>query len=259
MTFEITFWYLYTLSNGEFGRFLAAVPMDIRNLPEQERRIYNRIREKYTLTFDKLKVGDKTVRLLKAADLEEVLAGKDPFADVADFPFWIRLWEAAMVLSYVLCSLPKRQDRSLLELGAGLGAPGLTAAAAGFAVTLSDYEEIILDFQRVSSVASGLTGVKSIILDWLAPPADLPSFDVIAGAEILFRQEFLQPILTLIKTYLRPDGVVYLAHDMRRKCLPQFLEIAKEDFDIAVGKQTMQTPRGEVAIIVNCLRRKTRS
>ena len=245
------------MRDGEWRRFLAAVAMYIRNLPEQERCIYNRIREKYTLTFDKLKVGEKTVRLLKAADLEEILAGKDPFADVAEFPFWIRLWEAAMVLSYVLCSLPERQGKSLLELGAGLGAPGLTAAAAGFDVTLSDYEEIILDFQRVSSAASGIPGVRSILLDWLNPP-DLQPFDVIAGAEILFRKEFLQPILAIIKTYLKPDGAVYLAHDVRRKCLPQFLEIAKEDFNIAVGKQTLQTSRGEVTIIVNCLKRKNR-
>jgi predicted nicotinamide N-methyase len=233
--------------------------MDIRNLPEQERSIYNRIREKYTLTFDKLKVGKKTVRLLKAADLEEILAGRDPFADVAEFPFWIRLWEAAMVLSYVLCSLPERQGRALLELGAGLGAPGLTAAAAGFDVTLSDFEEIVLDFQRVSSAASGLPGVRSIHFDWFSPPADLQLFDVIAGAEILYRKDFLQPILAILKTFLKPDGVVYLAHDVRRKCLPQFLEIAKEDFDIAAGKQIMQTARGEVAIIVNCLKRKNRS
>jgi len=230
--------------------------MDIRNLPEHEGRIYNRIREKYALTFDKLKVGEKTVRILKAADLEEVLDGRDPFADVSEFPFWIRLWEAALVLSYVLCSQPVRQGRTLLELGAGLGAPGLTAAAAGFEVTLSDYEDIILDFQRVSCAASGLSGVRSIILDWLAPPADLPLFDVIAGAEILFRKEFLHPIYSLIKTYLKPGGLVYLAHDARRKCLPQFLEIAKEDFDIAVGRQSLKTPRGEVSILVNCLKRK---
>jgi predicted nicotinamide N-methyase len=239
--------------------FFTAVTMDIRNLPELERCIYNRLRKKYTLVFDKLRVGEKTIRLLKAADLEEVLAGKDPFADVAEFPFWIRLWEAAMVLSYVLCSLPERQGRTLLELGAGLGAPGLTAAAAGFDVTLSDFEEIILDFQRVSSAASGLPGVRSILLDWLSPPSGLAAYDVIAGAEILFRQEFLQPILTLIKTFLKPDGLVCLAHDVRRKCLPQFLEIAQEDFDIATGKQTMKTARGEVTIIVNYLKRKNRS
>ena len=163
------------------------------------------------------------------------------------------------MLSYVLCSLPERQGRALLELGAGLGAPGLTAAAAGFDVTLSDFEEIVLDFQRVSSAASGLPGVRSIHFDWFSPPADLQLFDVIAGAEILYRKDFLQPILAILKTFLKPDGVVYLAHDVRRKCLPQFLEIAKEDFDIAAGKQIMQTARGEVAIIVNCLKRKNRS
>jgi predicted nicotinamide N-methyase len=231
--------------------------MDIRNLPEHERSIYNRIRKKYSLAFDKLKVGENTIRLLKAADLEEVLDGKDPFADVSEFPFWIRLWEAAIMLSYVLSSLPGRHDRTLLELGAGLGAPGIAAAAAGFDVTLSDYEEIILDFQRVSAAASGLSGVKSILLDWLNPPV-LPPFDVIAGAEILFREEFLAPLLTLVRTYLKPNGALYLAHDARRKCLPQFLEMAKKDFDIAVGRQTMQTSRGPVTILINCLRWKNR-
>jgi predicted nicotinamide N-methyase len=232
--------------------------MDIRNLPEPERGIYNRIRKKYSLTFDRLKVGNNTIRLVKAADLEEVLDGRDPFANVSEFPFWVRLWEAASVLSYVLSSLPERQNRTLLELGAGLGAPGLAAAAAGFDVTLSDYEDIILDFQRVSAAASGLTGVKSILLDWLDPP-DLPSFDVIAGAEILFREEFLSPVLALVRTCLKPDGVLYLAHDARRKCLPQFLEMAKGEFDIAIGKQIMKTSRGPVTILVNCLRRKNRS
>ncbi len=231
--------------------------MDIRNLPERERRIYNRIKGQYSLTFDTLKVGEKTIKLLKAADLEEVLAGRDPFADVSEFPFWIRLWEAALVLSYLLCSLPEKKGRTLLELGAGLGAPGLAAAAAGFVVTLSDYEEIILDFERISSAASGLTGVKTLLLDWLNPP-DLKPFDVIAGAEILFREEFLQPILSLVKTYLKPDGALYLAHDIRRKSLVRFLDMAKEDFHISVGKQSMKTSGGQTTIVVNCLRWKNR-
>ncbi len=241
----------------ENRRFAAVVPMDIRNLPEEERCIYNRIKKQYSLTFDKLKVGEKTIRLLKTADLEEVLAGRDPFADVAEFPFWIRLWEAAMVLSYLLSSLPqaKEKKQTLLELGAGLGAPGLAAASAGFDVTLSDYEDIILDFERVSSAASGLTGVKTLLLDWLNPP-DLQPFDVIAGAEILFREEFLQPILSLVKSYLKPDGTLYLAHDIRRKSLSKFLELAREDFRIAVGKQVMNTSRGQVTILVNSLKWK---
>jgi methylase of polypeptide subunit release factors len=56
------------------------------------------------------------------------------------------------------------------SLGAGLGAPGLTAAAAGFQVTLTDYEEMILDFQRISAAASKLDTVQFSLLDWLDPP-----------------------------------------------------------------------------------------
>lgn len=229
--------------------------MDIRTLPERERHIYNRIKTKYSLTFDKLKVGDNTLRLLKVADLEEFLGDKDPFADVSQFPFWIKLWDAAILLSYVLTTIPERKDKTLLELGAGLGAPGLAAAAAGFAVTISDYEEIIMDFQRVSAAASGLENVSFTLLDWLNPP-ELPTFDVLAGAEILFREEFFEPLLRVFETYLKPDGVIYLAHDERRKSLPKFLKLAEKDYSIAVNRQTYTREGVQVSIIVNRLMRR---
>jgi len=181
--------------------------MDITTLPEQERQIYNRIKKKYSLTFDRLTIGEKKIRLLKIADLEEYLDGKDPFADVSEFPFWIRLWDAAMILAYVLGSQPEPGGKRLLELGAGLGAPGLAAASAGFKVTLSDYEDIILDFQRVSGAASKLQNIEFAHIDWLNPP-ELQPFDVIAGAEILFRDEFFAPLLDIFKRYLKEDGMI---------------------------------------------------
>lgn len=229
--------------------------MDIRNLPERERGIYNRLRAKHTLTFDRLKLGDDTVRLLKIADLEEFLGGKDPFANVSEFPFWIKLWDAAMVLAYTLHGLPDGKDSRLLELGAGLGAPGLAAAANGFKVTISDYEDIILDFQRVSAAASGLTNVHCAMLDWLDPP-EMEPFDVLAGAEILFREEFFQPLLNVFNKYLKPGGMILLAHDAGRQSLPKFLKLAEEDYEIAGKAQKMRKDDKDVTIIVNRLRRK---
>ena len=231
--------------------------MDIRTLPDAERQIYNRIKKRYKLNFDSVRINDNTIRLLKIADLEEFLDGKDPFANVSEFPFWIKLWESAIVLAYVLDSLPDKKSRSLLELGAGLGLPGLTAASAGFNVTLSDYEEIILDFQRVSCAASGLSDVSIKNIDWLHPP-QLGRFDVLAGAEILFREEFFEPLLTIFKRYLKPDGLIYMAHDAGRKSLPKFLKIASSDFDISISKQTMKKPDRDVDILINCLRPKKR-
>ncbi len=230
--------------------------MDIRTLPEVEREIYNRLRARYKLNFDKLKVKDTTIRLLKVADIEEFLDGKDPFADVSEFPFWVKLWEAAMVLSYALTSLPDAKGQSLLEIGAGLGAPGITAAACGFDVTLTDFEDIIMDFQKVSVAASGLCNVRCAHLDWLNPP-EMEPFDVITAAEVLFREEFFEPLLKVFKKYLKPGGTIYLAHDARRKCLPLFMEEAKKEYDIAGSKQTMHKDGQDITVIINRLRVKS--
>ncbi len=229
--------------------------MDIRTLPEAEREIYNRIKNKYKLTFDKLKAGDKQIRLLKIADLEQFLGGKDPFANVSEFPFWTRLWDSAMVLAYVLGNQQKTGGKRLLELRAGLGAPGLAAAAAGFDVTLSDYEDIIIDFQKVSAAASGLSNITFTHMDWLNP-GEIEPFDILAGAEILFRDEFFQPLLNIFRTCLKPGGEIYLAHDERRQSLPKFLELAQDDFEIGLKKQTLRNSVKNVTIIVNRLRPK---
>ncbi|WP_136806626.1 class I SAM-dependent methyltransferase [Desulfosediminicola flagellatus] len=230
--------------------------MDIRTLPEYEREIYNRLREKYSLTFDRLKLGEDTVRLLKIADLEEFLAGKDPFANVSEFPFWVKLWDSAMILAYTLHGLPQAEGKRLLEVGAGLGAPGLAAAVNGFDVTITDYEDIILDFERVSAAASGLSNVKCEMLDWLAPP-EMEKFDVLAGAEVLFREEFFQPLLNVFNAYLKPGGVIFLAHDAKRQSLPKFLKLAEKEYAIAGKAQAFKKDGKDVTIIINRLQKKS--
>ncbi len=229
--------------------------MDIRTLPETERNIYNRLRKQYKLTFDSLTIRERKIRLLKVADIEEFLDGKDPLRDVTEFPFWVKLWEAAMLLAQALATLPDTKGKTMLEIGAGLGAPGITAAACGFDVTLSDYEDIIMDFQKVSAAASGLDTIKCIHLDWLDPP-DLPAFDYLVAAEVLFREEFFEPLLTVFDTYLKPGGSIFLAHDARRKCLPLFMEKAKEQYAIAGQKQMIRKDGQDIAIIINRLQKK---
>lgn len=229
--------------------------MDIRTLPDAERRIYNRIRKQYSITFDRLRVGDKKIRLLKIADIEEYLNGRDPLADVSKFPFWTHLWDGSMILAYILGSQQAAKGKRLLEIGAGLGAPGLAAAAAGYKVTISNYDEFVMDFQRVSAAASKLDGINFIQLDWFDPPAMEP-FDVLAGAEILFREEFYQPLLRMMTSLLTEDGAIYLAHDAKRQGLPKFLKLAEADFDIGLKEQSIKRDGKKVTILINRLRRK---
>lgn len=225
-----------------------------QDLPEQAAKLLRKIRKDYHVAFEPFRTRDVELQLLKVQDLECVLKGRDPFKKVSEFPFWIKLWESAMVLADVAATLPPTAGPRLLELGAGLGAPGLVAAAKGFAVTLSDYEQRILDFERVSAAANQLT-VDFCFIDWTKPPA-LEPFDTIIGAEILFREDLMAPLLKLFAKLLKPGGTIYLSHDLRRKTLYTFLDLAQADYTIKAKKIELNSGDECTSVMLNCLQRK---
>ncbi len=229
--------------------------METSKLPEKAAKILREIRKKYKVDFEPFIINEHRIELLQVTDLEALLNGKDPFANVSEFPFWVKLWEAAFVLSNAVVSLTPKEGQTLLELGAGLGAPGLVAADRGFKVTLSDFEPHILDFQKVSAAASGLKGVEHKLIDWTKPPK-LIQFDVIIGAEIIFRDDLFKPLLNVFDRYLAPGGTIYLAHDQRRKSLYKFMEMAGDTYKILGKKVDISSEDKKQSIILNRLERK---
>lgn len=229
--------------------------MNAKELPEKAAKLLREIRKRYQVAFEHLRVGNTELEILTIQNLEPLLAGKDPFKEVESFPFWVKLWEASMVLAGMMAASKPSPGQTLLELGAGLGAAGLAAAVSGHAVTLSDYEPRILDFQRVNAAANGLRGIQFQIIDWRQPPA-LPPFDTIIGAEILYREELFEPLLAVFATLLKPLGVIYLAHDARLRSLGKFLKLAEKDFQIEALSRKLRSNKGELTIIVNRLQRR---
>ena len=228
--------------------------MDPQTLPTEARIIYEQIKARYQVHFEPLTVREHRLNILRMSDLEQILDGKNPLKDVGAFPFWVKIWESSLVLAELLAGLPRAEETSLLELGAGLGVPGLVAAAAGMQVTLSDYEPHILDFERVNAAASSLQNVSFSMLDWKNPPADMPRYDVLAGAEILFREEFFEPLLQVMRRALKPGGVVYLAHDVRRQSLHPFLKLAERDYVISASKRRLKSLEEDKTIILTRLK-----
>ncbi|ADH87000.1 class I SAM-dependent methyltransferase [Desulfurivibrio alkaliphilus] len=227
-------------------------------LPPQAAEILANLQKTYQVELEPWNIREHQLRLLQVSDLAPLLGDKDPFEDVAGFPFWVKVWEAALVLAdFMATQAPEPQGR-VLELGAGLGLPGLAAAAAGHRVTLSDFEEHILDFQRVSAAASGVEQqVEHLLLDWLSP-GELPQFSTIIGAEILFREEFFSPLLEIMDRFLAPGGTIYLAHDIRRQSVSPFLTRAEKEknFTIAISQRRMRSNDSEHTIILSRLQKK---
>ena len=111
-------------------------------------------------------------------------------------------------------------------------------------VNESDYS-----LSRIRAAASGAQA-DCLLLDWKNPPEDLPRFDLLVGAEILFREEFFAPLLALMKRALKPEGVIYLAHDARRVSLRPFLKLAEPDFEIAVMPRRLKSLEKDAHVLL---------
>jgi predicted nicotinamide N-methyase len=228
------------------------ITMDPNTLPKHEQSLLAAVKDKYTVAFEPLQVRDYTLHLLKMTNLEQVLGGKDPLKEVSTFPVWVKLWEAAIVLSEFVAGLDGTGRKTVLELGAGLGAPGLTAAAAGFLVTLSDKETLVLDVERISAAASKLKNVDFLLMDWHNPPK-MERYDVVIGAEVLFHESFFEPLLNVLRTALKPDGVIYLAHDVKRRSLQPFLKMAEKEYHIAASQRRLKSLEGDTKVLLTRL------
>ena len=172
--------------------------------PEQE--LYQKIRQQYKVAFEPLQLGQIRLNLLTDNGPGTAAGGQGSAEESVGFSrSGSGCGRAAIVLAQYLAGQQFAKGTRLLELGAGLGAPGLAAAAAGCSVTLTDYEEQILDFERISAAASRLEDVRFEILDWKNPP-EMEQYDIIVGAEILFREEFFEPLLRFMRKALKPGG-----------------------------------------------------
>eukprot|EP00930_Biecheleria_cincta_P029932 TRINITY_DN20769_c0_g1_i1.p1 TRINITY_DN20769_c0_g1~~TRINITY_DN20769_c0_g1_i1.p1 ORF type:complete len:454 (+),score=80.32 TRINITY_DN20769_c0_g1_i1:21-1382(+) len=141
------------------------------------------------------------------------------------------LFPGAVVLARWLCVQPPLVDlsgRSVLELGAGVGLPGLVAAKLGAKVLLQDIDRHPLKEAMESCVKAGVvSSVTSLCCDWQDLPAQLMAgqealapfgqADVMIGAELLVDEAAAESLAMVLSILLRlPSQVAYLVDAYRR-------------------------------------------
>src|SRR5260370_30735747 len=89
-------------------------------------------------------------------------------------PYWADLWPAARMLAKAIVRANWMPGTEALEIGCGLGLPGIAALAKGLRVVFSDYDATALHFAADNPRRNGYSDFQTLQMDLRYPPADRP-------------------------------------------------------------------------------------
>ena len=219
------------------------------------------IMNKYELETVPIGIGGKRMQFYRIADWEpfirKLFSGES--GSFTDFPHWVKIWEASLVLTdYLLDEGLKTKGaqetaQSVLEAGAGMGITGMFLAAFGHPVILTDYEEDCLELMRLNIAYNELASARVQKLDWEAPTLS-GQFDIICGAEVIYRESVISSLTALFRKHLKPGGRIYLAHDHQRSTVEKFVARLPSDMRAETVVKTFRGQDMARRILIHILR-----
>ncbi len=129
-------------------------------------------------------------------------------------PYWVELWPAARMLAKAILREPWTPGIEALEIGCGLGLPGIVALSKGLCVTFSDYDATALRFAADNARLNGFHDFRLLQMDWRGPPANL-CVPVVLASDLIYEQRNVEPVVALIKRVMAPDGLCLLTDQDR--------------------------------------------
>ncbi len=129
-------------------------------------------------------------------------------------PCWADLWPASRMLAKAVLREPWPPSLTALELGCGLGLPGIAALARGLRVVFSDCDLTALRVARKNAELNGYSNFELLPLDWRCPPEGL-TVPVLLASDLVYERRHVEPLAAAIAKLLAPDGICLLTDQDR--------------------------------------------
>lgn len=195
------------------------------------------IKVKYPTLTKPRKYNEKTFIVEVIRDLDEAIdliceamtpdEQLDPFAEDL-CPYFGVLWPSAEALSQYLADHPKLvKNKTVLELGCGLGLPSMVATHLGGKVLATDFHPDVEEYFQRNCRHSSIN-CKYQRLNWREDKQDIGTFDVVMGSDVLYESKHPREVAVGLLRFLKPSGTILLT-DPGRAYLQQFLTAMKAE------------------------------
>lgn len=128
-------------------------------------------------------------------------------------PYWVDLWPAARMLAKWIVRQRWPAGLRAMEVGCGLGLPGVAALSMGLRVTFSDCDSTALAFAAKNARLNGFSQFSTLQMDWNDPPAE--RFPLILASDLIYEERNVAPVVALLKQMLEEGGTGLLTDQDR--------------------------------------------
>jgi predicted nicotinamide N-methyase len=193
------------------------------------------IQIKYPTITKTRKIGNKTFVVEVIRDLDEAIdlicdamspeERLDPFAEDL-CPYFGILWPSAEALAQYLTEHSHLvRNKTVLELGSGLGLPSLVATHLVGKVLATDFHPDVEEYFQRNCRHSSIT-CDYRRLNWRESIEDIGTYDVVMGSDVLYESKHPREVTQGLIRFLKPGGKIILS-DPGRAYLQNFLNAMK--------------------------------